>query len=1076
MSLAEATHTPPLTVKRKKKKNKLVGQPDRGAMETTPIPLDIIVGAPPSKGGGEQQGVVPRASSARQKRKRVVLSRIFEYAPDVVADEREAARLVLELMEKRRKTGSLGRGTTCAEHEKGKQRLSEVAEEIDDGQDDNFFRVAGVEHEEEAYVISPLYPSALLETEPQEDEFAVFQQAEHQHTGLLVQTPSAVRRDSEESSSMEQAEEEETDVEGGMIAPESSNYDARLLCSESRRIHELEDLRLDTSSKAGMASNSRMIEAGPTHGIKRVCNAFHQVPGRPNVYAFQGFSGTGFDGCGIHDAWSNPDLISKRDEHVQSWQDGSYDYVMQGPEYTPAMRRDEMTRFMAKSFQGVHFANTTREEAKYKLDCLTRQLKEYCGKQALQERAIDSSRIVLWQGDPQPKIVFLFKAPTNKVLISSDYDLSHKCGGNHLGILQGALREALEEIITECYRQSYDEPISWQRLREFVYMMIPMCCQDTHNKHIDTNEGGIALLYGVPMYDPTGWGKHSIDAYGCTEYDTDYTSSVRDKNARGSNRQRNNTAWTSAAQEFPDNVLELTSFYVQKALDLMSPMVVISMNKFLTKYLNSNLDAKMLQWAREVRPNKWFRVNLISARAGSLKRKKDDDAPRLIQYVDPETGVVVYQRADCFGIRSYHPFYVESNRETLLPGVHQTMKMVVSRIFRELEMRDIISGKGHALSRFYVNPMKAMRTGEILTDGTKSTKNFPSKARWLSGNLICREASSEQVQRLRNEHHIIDFIHVCDCPSASKCKCMPEIGQVIRKTCREEEEGGELRVKWIHCSHIGCLKRIPSGKCEAEFPPKLPAVFFTRNAHLWPTQWIDSYVRVRKDNTMALPRLIVRTLDEYHRLFQSGLDSIRLLVKESQDRSTKLKETGGTEENCVINSRFAVRRELSKLEEDIPSLFTKRAIIDCTHKCGDDSVDVAVYVSSMIETTERVLYLCYMKDYLEGKRQGIAGSEKPKIQRTRKRAKSGGKLLTPAEQLPSVGRIIGHVIKTHAPYMERLERQRPPLVLEEDGEEEHEEEEEEWGVFEWTEALHEVVREAKRSYDLGKRELSDLSP
>ncbi len=1035
----------------------------------------MIVGAPVDKGGTP---FVPRAGPPTKNAR---LSRAFEYDANVIQDECHAAE---KIQARYRRTHKRLRRAPDDPRGKGP---SEEFEDIEEYPSDT---IPGIEYEHEEYHITPLYHARDLQdgssssSSSEEEEYAVFFQTEHRNTGLLNQAPMRPHKnlDGEQWTLAKRVStsipEEQPDADSG--TSKDVDYEAHRLDGG-----HLEDLELDYTAHPCFSNTPRYVGPNEVHNGKKVCHAFHQVPGRPNVYAFGTFKGTGFQGCGLKDSWSDPKLILRRDMHVKSWEDNSYDYVLQEPGCTAAMRKDQNKFSRAKPSHLLHLADTSRRESRQKLDCLTLQFKEYCQECAFEERAIDHNRIVLWQGDPKPRVVFLFKAVTKKVVGSAPYNLSSKCSKNHLGILQTALGHALEDIVEECYKHSYGENIAWQDLQEFVKAMVPMCCQDTGAASIDTTKGGIAILYGVPIYDPTGWGKHEIDEYGHTVYDTDYNSS---------SKKKGNTTWNPTAAEFPDNVLNLTSFYVQKALDIMSPMVVVSLNKFLTKYLNSGLESKMLQWAREVRVNKWFRVKLLSARgrattASSSKSKsksKLTQGPRVIQMIDPETGIVTAERrAETFGIRSFHPFYVTQNPQERHPVVKQTMSMIAKRLFRELDMESLISGKGHTLATFYMNPVQAMKEGKMKKKAQEEPIEFPPQTRWISGNIVCRDATQEQIYKLVRKYKLIDVFLLCDCENKGPkdCKHTQDIS-IEDSVCNVR--------KFTHLKYPSCSKD--------NFPPNVIFGPFVKKLSLWPVQWLHDHISGKEGNHFALPSMKgCENLKAYRKTVHEGMVIAKTFIDQAcfpvplRRRGSK-KASGDKVRAIPAQSRLSLKHEWLELSEGLPSgLFTKRMIVDYTRRSrmdgGAANMDVAIYFSSILETLERTFYVYYMKDYYDGKRTGIAGAQKPSKKRKGfKRVKQGGRYLTRAEQLPSMGKIIGYIIKAHTPCMVRLKAHiRAGDSIEEEEEEEgkeHEEEEEEeeeeetscmWNAMDWTEKLSQVGTEAKEAYVQVKGQLAELS-
>ena len=485
-------------------------------------PQLLIVGAPVEEGG------IPLISRAIVSTKKVKLTRVFEYNPAEIRDEYEASEHIIAKYARKSKRKRKRRGKKVV-------NIDEIDDDIDIDDDDDDVHLKHINYEEEEYIIQPLY-SIEGEKEGEEggeegEEIAVFCQPEHQKTGM----PSVhvVRRN--ESWKPAQAEVPDYYIEGGEKrlgkkdrTPIERNKKARVECDAVRldciidplrgdgdddnnyaHLQTLEDLELDHTAHLHYSNNPRLMEEGPVNREKYVYNAFHQVSGRPNVYAFGSFGGKGFDGCGVKDSWSHPNLILRRDMHVQSWEDGSYDYVIQTPRCTPAHRKKQLRHSRAKASHAIKSVNTSRKDARLKLQCLTAQFKEFCGEPAFMERCIGSDRVVIWQGDPKPRVVFLFKAVTKTIASTALYDLSNKCSGNHLGILQTELGNALRERIKSCYFHSHGEDIPWEQMEEFIKAMVPMCCRDTQSveKRVDTNKGGVAILYAVPVYDPTGWGQ-----------------------------------------------------------------------------------------------------------------------------------------------------------------------------------------------------------------------------------------------------------------------------------------------------------------------------------------------------------------------------------------------------------------------------------------------------------------------------------------------------------------------------------------------------------------------------------------
>lgn len=1050
-------------------------------------PLEcVIVGAPVEKGG------VLHIHRAPPSTKKARLYRVFEYDAAQIASEEEAARRVLtKLARKKRKAGDLGHV------EKGKELTSSTDDEEDK-------MIEEIEWEEEEYHIQPLYHAEDIQDEEhdeEEEEIAVFCQREHQYTGLLNQSM-LQRRDNKEHEDWRIAGREEL------------NYQAeRLDCVdfleegvESDK-QGMDDLELDYTAHSSYSNEPRWIDQSPVHHGKEVYHAFHQVPGRPNVYAFGDFTGEGFDGCGLEDSWSDPRLIKRRDVHVKTWEDGTYDYVMQEPRCTPAERKQQLRFTRAKSSHSIRYANTSRKDANHKLECLTLQLREFCTERAFQERAIDSSRVVLWQGDPKPRVVFLFKSTTKKVSQCAPYRLPIKNSRNGLGILQTELRLALEDAIRTEYSRAYSEEIKWQKVQEFIRATIPLCCQDTMaaKDRPNTREGGVALLYGVPIYDPTGWGKHSIDKYGYTDYDADYSKSYH----RGAGKSNKSQTWNSgiAGSEFPDNVLELTSFYVQKALDIMSPMVVISLNKFLTRYLNSGMDSKMLQWARDVRPNKWFRVKLLSARgnaavSSSYKNsgKKRKNSARVIQMVDPNTGVVVdEQRAETFGIRSFHPFYVTQNPQERHPVIKQTMAMVVKRIFQEMDMTRLISGQGHDITRFYMNPIKAMNDGTMQADRARKRAKFegvnpPSMARWISGNLICRKAEMDQIRMMTDQSSsscLINVFVICDCNTKETCTC--GFG---------DQSNGNYSFHHIPICYTEhntpSVHRAENRLCSEihVFPPKISMTSVIKGVQLWPVQWIHHHIstdsKAQSRNHFSLPRMKhIQNMEKHDEIKKKAVDEVEMLLNRTESNE-EVSEDEHDEDEHDEDERHALKAILMDLIKQRVSscLFTKRVIVDATNHYGDvecePSIDVGIYFSSMLETLERVLYTVYMKDYLDSKRVDILGAKKPgrDARKGFKRIKKGDRYLRPSEQLPGLGQIVGYIVRSHRSGMARLNTKSKlePCTLSDEsqsaqGSESNEEcsEEEMWSVLEWTEILTEIATEAKKAYNSTTEYLKVLS-
>jgi hypothetical protein len=901
---------------------------DSGEKENVRKSLEfVIVGAPEEEGGvPDTDDPSSPSSSASPKSprapptKRARLYRVFEYDEAHIESERAAAERVLSKMKKRKKNARPNRKSAGkpAETSDTESELHESLEEID--------------YEEEEYVIRPLYHARDLRDEEEmedgeEEEVAVFCQAEHQHTGLVNQ--SALQRRSDADGSRWKIARREGATDEQSYRAQRIDWMGAEDGHEGTQ-HTMADLELDYTAHPGYSVEYRLIEEGSVNPEKEVRHAFHQVPGRPNVYAFGGFGGVGFEGCGLKDSWSDPKLIRRRDVHVQTWEDGSYDYVIQLPPCTPAQRKSQLKFSRAKPSHSLRDVSTSREDAKRKLDCLTLQMREYCVERAFEERSIDKGRVVLWQGDPKPRVVFLFKAVTKRVVGTAPYVFPTKSSKNGLGVLQAELTLALEEAIRECYSHAHGETIHWKRMQELIKAMVPICCKDTgpSDSKIDTRKAGVAMLYAVPFYDPTGWGKHKIDEHGNTEYGAGYAS------GSGGGKAQDWQSGTSSS-EFPDNVLELTSFYVQKALDIMAPMVVISLNKFLTRYLNSGLDSKMLQWARDVRPNKWFRVKLLSARghivtpSSSSAKGKGKGKARVIQMFDPVTGVVVdEQRAETFGVRTLHPYYVGQNMQERMPTVKQTMAMVAKRLFQEMEMNKLISGKGHDVARFYMNPAKAMRDGTMEGDRQARNAKFEGvadleMARWVGGNLVCRDATMDQIRKMTDSVASTSFISVfvlSDCDPGETFQSDFDFSTLLGT----QEGGGNYALYHtpLREDASSCL-----GACV--FPPNVPVGKLLDKVHLWPTQWMYEYVsrdsgRTGKLNHFLPPRFAkpVTCMEKHEEAKAEVLEKIKAIL----DRTVPNHEDGGRVYDP--KARLSIKGKYLELKDEGPSgLFTKRVMI-----------------------------------------------------------------------------------------------------------------------------------------------------
>jgi hypothetical protein len=419
------------------------------------------------------------------------------------------------------------------------------------------------------------------------------------------------------------------------------------------------------------------------------------------------------------------------------------------------------------------------------------------------------------------------------------------------------------------------------------------------------------------------------------------------------------------------------------------------------------------------------------------------------------------------------------------------MAMVAKRIFQEMDMDRLISGQGHDITRFYMNPAKAMRDGTMSSDRQRKKAKFegiptPAMTRWVGGNLICREATMEQIKMMMDNSASTSLISVfvlCDCDPEEECECgFP--------TLLGEGEGGGNYVRY----HIPLRENASSCSEACVFPPRIPITSILEKAQLWPTQWMYEYVsgsvggpgnsgnsaKSGRGSHFTLPRFRdgIGSMDEH----EKAMDEVLIKIEDILDR-TKPQEDGPVYD---VAARLSLKGKLLHSTDATPSgLFTKRVIVDTTRHYGDGpSIDVGIYFSSILETLELVLYTLYMKDYLDGKRAGIAGGTKAgrEARKGFKRIKQGDRYLTPAEQLPSVGQIVGHIVRSRTSSLDRLNRRRdePSTLSEEeeevsgDGEEEHEEEEI-WGVMEWTETLTGVAMKAKEIYETNKQQLASLS-
>lgn len=904
----------------------------------------VLVGAPPELPDGEE-GKTRRVknSQTRKRKPNVVLTRIFEYPPEM-----SRAQVIAKVRSRESK------------RRKNQQRESEH----EGGGGD-------VECEQEAYYVSRLYPSDRDSSSADIPRVeALFIQPEHQHTGLLTQR-----------------EREGRENEERLEKVPSLHYEARWFGPDGTK--SMRCLPLDDSAPSSAVVETFTEPEGPVQREHDMYHAFCQIEGKPNVYGFRD-SIYGYQAEG--DPWSSQELQKLRDLHAHTWEEGTFDYVLCGEGVTPAERKEELDRHGGISRRmellragntstrgGFRTATLSRDQAAYKIRALKAQLVQYCDYPALKESHISPDRVQLYQGDPLARLVFLFKAPNTNTLNSIGEGLFHQASKNGLGVLQGTLQLKLKEKIRECYFQSYEEDIEYDTMEELVSKILPIFSA----RHKSGKEGGIGILYAVPFYDPSGWGKYSLDEYGCREYD-DVRSTTYDADRMKTIRRNESRSWVPGAQEFPDNVLELTSFYVQKVLDVVRPIVVISLNAFLTKYLSCHMDAKMLQWGREIAVNKWFDVNFLSSH-GVPK----GDNHHMISYVNNETGIIVHERVGCTGIRSYHPFYANNDWEKRGPVVEKSMEMVVKQLFEELDFYSTISGKGHCLTTFFLNPTN-QEAYKRKQDEKKEKEDLgiPRMLQWLSGNGVCRTIVEErQIEMLQRDYTVLFFLVLCDQHGderVTSCAC----------TRIYENVDGLGGTKYV--------KRISVGR------DKFPASFLVPiyEHTLWPGRAIDALIQVRKDHWESLPKYRINTRE----LFEEKILGALPEDLEADEFSAEL------------------------------FLFCKRVIVDSTRGMGTQNIDTGIYYSSILETIERILYTEFMRAMLSGEIDP-AGEE----ERTNK-ASRGGTLRNRKrlKKIPTVGKIISRVISMHKTRMQCIEE----ISMDDDDEGNSG-----WTVLEWMETL-----------------------
>jgi N-glycosidase YbiA len=576
-----------------------------------------------------------------------------------------------------------------------------------------------------------------------------------------------------------------------------------------KSIHALEQIEVEMDSSAlkefSMKPMIILPEDNPMrdyYGYKETIpgekeirrNAFSVVEGRPNVYTFGNYEGRGFDGCGVVDLFSLPEVKNLKEMHQLSWIFGKYDYVF-NPSYDPSILHNlryalkegiierkvhhaiesssssSSSSIINNTIQGFQMASTSRESAKRKLTCLYYQLVEHTYLRGFESKGLTDENILLYRGDPNAKVVFLFKSPTWKDIESAESGsncfLKKSSRSNGLESLQTTLENAVRDRINVFYENNNNNNNNNNReeggrigkpssndIYQAMKYILPLLTGDCDDAGYNS---GVAVLYVIPVFDPEKWGQK--------KYDKD-SKSV----GLGGYQPR------SSSQEFPTNVLNTFMMYSQIALEIISPIVVVSTSKFTTQCLMANMQSKLLSGMTNcVGESKWFRTKYVlfsknsgsgSSSSSSLKRKNassssssSSNEEMSIQYIDPDSGVVINKRTESWCVRSVHPFLIKqaSGRDNSLSSSSSSsryyrdprltaidsMKMVADKLFEVLKVGSFITGKSETLTKFFIQSKKIET---IPIDPTKRAKkrdesnnlNLPENCLHIGDSFICR--------------------------------------------------------------------------------------------------------------------------------------------------------------------------------------------------------------------------------------------------------------------------------------------------------------------------------------------------
>lgn len=517
-----------------------------------------------------------------------------------------------------------------------------------------------------------------------------------------------------------------------------------------------------------------IADDGPSLTERGKKRAFLEIPGKPGVYGFNGHEGVG--SSTVIDLWSKPELSQLRDRHVLSWENNTFHESLLRGVNSEADGELHIEKLIIGK-RHVSMIEDARERARFQIDCLTAQLREFCEKEALRVQHITPKRVLLMQGDAQAKVVFLIKTPPAKIFrkqcdartkLPITYLLRNR-EENGLGIHQTNLRIALLDVIQSTYEEMYGcLPKDYAKRERILVGILNSILPMLGKEYGDVNEnprvgdcGGIAILYAMPLADPNNWtSSDPVVGDGNDGELEDYYSRVNSSaNFRDNLKKKkkiSTSSYSHGKPEFPANVMGITSFYVQKTLDIISPVVVVGLSWFLSKYLSSHLDANLFQLGNGEPINKFFKCRLLSSytsgNSGIGIRGKGGTEENTCKVVDPITGVVVERRNQVLCIRADHPYTIKLN-QSKEGGAKTSMKIVAEYLFKELGMRDIIAGKQRKEMVWTKYLSSACETGGDESSDVEDLLNLHHAGKeekrgvmkWIRGNIVCVSPTVRQL-------------------------------------------------------------------------------------------------------------------------------------------------------------------------------------------------------------------------------------------------------------------------------------------------------------------------------------------